>query len=960
LKHYLPKNAEDASALILTLLVIVLLSTVVTSFLSSTRTEQTATRNYTSKTQAEQFATSATQQAMATLQAAFNGNGNGTAIVTSQPGGITKYFFKNGTCTQNPTANLFFTATSTNANGTVNMNNLDNSTNSTISGLITGNSSEAITVARVEVKDSSGNQTIGRIAYYIDDEGTKINLNSLAGNKTTLNAGYGKTQSLSGVVSSTINGSANFTGNLTVVDAIINGTASSNNTSITNWTSFFRTEQAQVSLSINASQIKHYSTAPPSDFHLKYTPWGTQRLFINDEPVTDNGVTNVFSTLSGRDASGSVASASSTNPYEINGMALRNIFNGTFSDKYSINGTLQIAANMLQLKDKNTVGWNWKNWTGQILGSANLTTSGIPQSYFAYIPPVAINEVAIQPEKDITNGRLFICIYIEMFAPLFDYGTGNASIILNFQGATFNSGNTTVTFPADTITRNITYSYDKRLIHRFEFSQPASSFNGTLSVTMGDIRLLANSQNNSSIRDWLTGDVTNSLLPISSLSVNSTAMANYTASAPWNTSANLTSIQRKDIRLRQDSSGVYSALNNSVTSPWGVKSHTLPLVTTTTSNITSTGIPSSCDINSGDNPQANFATASVRCPFTEWGYRETGINSSDWPSDHQFNSSQALRRYYSYQYYAYPFLDATDATGNGLYIRPADLGKVMTDRNFRSLRTYYQPPVERARGFIPDWALLDVVSFSSNNSSINPYKIAPLNLNGRFNCLPSPSSQPTPVPRNNIQCLTKPFDASPVSTASKSFYGNPIRPSISLQQFSSYMPIYHWGWFPTNVGVTAGASLAMSSNLTQHITSNSSNATIAWSQTTGNNTWRSYRATKGWPSSQIIIPSEVTEIKQIADYYPASVNLTNPLWDGVETSENNENRLAAFFPGLTLCSNFFTIYAYAQALDKSGNVDSEHLTKTLVEVEITTPATTTTSAVYKVKSLYTQSIPMGD
>jgi hypothetical protein len=70
--------------------------------------------------------------------------------------------------------------------------------------------------------------------------------------------------------------------------------------------------------------------------------------------------------------------------------------------------------------------------------------------------------------------------------------------------------------------------------------------------------------------------------------------------------------------------------------------------------------------------------------------------------------------------------------------------------------------------------------------------------------------------------------------------------------------------------------------------------------------------------------------------------------------------LAAFFPGLTFCSNFFTISAYAQALDKSGNVDSEALTKTLVEVEITTPATATTSAIYKVKKLYTQSIPMGD
>jgi hypothetical protein len=77
------------------------------------------------------------------------------------------------------------------------------------------------------------------------------------------------------------------------------------------------------------------------------------------------------------------------------------------------------------------------------------------------------------------------------------------------------------------------------------------------------------------------------------------------------------------------------------------------------------------------------------------------------------------------------------------------------------------------------------------------------------------------------------------------------------------------------------------------------------------------------------------------------------------TSERLENRLAAFFPGLTLCSNFFTIYAYAQALDKSGNVDSEVLAKTLVEVEITTPATATTGAVYKVKKLYTQPIPLG-
>jgi hypothetical protein len=68
--------------------------------------------------------------------------------------------------------------------------------------------------------------------------------------------------------------------------------------------------------------------------------------------------------------------------------------------------------------------------------------------------------------------------------------------------------------------------------------------------------------------------------------------------------------------------------------------------------------------------------------------------------------------------------------------------------------------------------------------------------------------------------------------------------------------------------------------------------------------------------------------------------------------------VSAIIPGLTTCSNFFTIYAYAQALDKSGNVDSEHLTKTLVEVEVTTAATPTTPAQYKVKKLYSQTIPM--
>ena len=193
MKRYFPKNAEDASALILTLLVIVLLSTIVTSFLSSTRTEQTATRNYTSKTQAEQFAISATQQAMAKIQQGFTVNGTATTVITTQPGAIWQYTFAGGSCNavtgKNPVA-LF----STNGTTTVNLNNLQNPGNSTSSAssnqwTITGIASERINVVMENVTTAGSSQPIGRIAYYVDDEGTKLNVNAATGNRSTLNVG---------------------------------------------------------------------------------------------------------------------------------------------------------------------------------------------------------------------------------------------------------------------------------------------------------------------------------------------------------------------------------------------------------------------------------------------------------------------------------------------------------------------------------------------------------------------------------------------------------------------------------------------------------------------------------------------------------------------------------------------------------------------------------------------------
>ena len=904
-----------------------------------------AAKNFTRQNAAAGLAESATQMAMATLQGAFNDtasmSGNYTAVVTSQPGGITKYFFKNGNCTQNPTANLFFTSNSTNANGTVNMNNLV--TNTTISGLITGNGNEAITVAQVDVIDSSGNQTIGRIAYYVDDEGTKINFNSAAGNRSTLNAAYGKAASLAGA--------ANFTGNLiTTFDAIINATATTNNTNISNWTSFFRPEQVQKVLSLNASQMANVSTAPLSDFHLKYTPWGTQRLFVNDETIDDTGVSNIYSALTGLNAATGNASAT-PNAYEINGMALRNIFNGTFSDKYSSNGTKQIAANMLQMRDKNTIDLNF-NWRGPILGSGNLSASGIPQSYFAFNPCAIINEVAIQPEQDLLGNTIKVCVYVEIWAPFYNFFSAdnyNYELVVNLQSA---SGTSIVPITSQTITRTVPAIGipDNKKVEKITFSANATSFNGTLSVTMGDIKLLATPGNSSSIRDWITGPVINSLLPINT-TLNSTTTVNYTASSPWDTTANMASIQRKDIRIKYDSTGISSANNNSTTSPWGVALHTF---ISNNSSLTKIGNYSLTrgPIQSGA-PEAGDIVR--RAPqivnnITLTEFLAFGYHWSDWPSDHTCQNRDLINyRFFNFNRYFCPTLFAKDSTGNGLYIWPADLGKVMTDRMYRTLRVYWQPTQERARGYIPDWALLDLVSFSSNNSAKNPLKISPININGGFNCL----AAPTPQPRNNIQCLTKSFDIGGNVSSSIARTNSPLRYD------NSYPPGANGnsGW----LGAGANVSISLSSNIIQHITNNSA---IAWTRT-GNDTWSSYRTSKTWPSRQLILPCELAEIRNVSDFtntpnQDASWKASGFAWDHGDNTERNENRLAAFFPGLTYCSNFFTIYAYAQALDKTGNIDSEALTKTLVEVEIAAPATATTTAVYKVKKLYTQPILMGD
>jgi hypothetical protein len=1049
--------SSSGSALILTLLITALLATITVSFLSTSRVEQIAARNFSRQNAASGLAELATGQAMASIQTAFNGNGTGTGIVVTQPGAISKYFFSNGNCTNtsNATTNLFFTSNSANANGTVNINNLF--ANSTVSGLITGNASEAITVASVNVL--SGNQVIGKVAYYVDDELTKLNINGATDNRTTLNVSLPRSLSLSAVNS----------GNLTAFRSSIDGTMSETSSMLNNWGHHFRVDQTirhtsgsggNISLSLgnkgllnnattglSVSNQRNFvawlkgniSTAPLSDFHLKYTPWGARRLHINDEPLNSTGVDNVYNAL--------------------NSQFLSNIYGQTFNDKYgqqwswtgnmsqtsntTVNGLKQIAANMLQMRTPGShdISLVRSPYTGPVI-SENGTATFPPSGYYADIPSGCINEfgfkINYQDYDEGPGGRRGILLYpmpiIEfLLASYWPYGDiGNVFLEATIQSLTFtlsdslgNTTNRTIgplrlsgTFDLNNFAKIVTNGSDgTRLLPYHQLTSQQNIFNngatpafngnnnlpwsivGNPTLVMGDVKLYAGSSNASdALRDWLSGNFIMSKLGSNGTIVLNTpfalsqyAVKNQTPSNPPNflggniTSAgaprvttpyNASQNQTYETRVTSGTSlQSWPSAGNATTS--GVIFKTLSDHLTSEARANFRGNSTLQRIDSRVKGETAWAVAPFTYPtdetaiFTErstntssnrlngghntyyggYGLRPSETATRDIPGDSSPMGDNEPDYFITTEHswiYLPRKLYTLDSIGNATFNSPNDLGKVSTNVNWRRLRFMPRHRLEAAKNLIPDWAMLDVISFSSNNSSSSNLKIAPINPNGAF-AVDTSINNSTITPRNNIPALIKALE----STSDTDFQlGSALARTVSGSNmtFDKVDMRFEGTDFITFRGNTPFAT-SISGNIT-------SNSTTKWSTT--NSTWSAWRTANKWPATSLILPGEVTEIRGVADYGRRSqYQYDNSGTSGFKSIKENEGRLSAFFPGLTTCSNFFTIYAYAQALDKLGNIDSEALTKTLVEVEITAPATATTAAQYKVKKLYTQPIPLG-
>jgi Tfp pilus assembly protein PilX len=949
LKRYLPKNAEDASALIITLLVVVLLSTIAVSFLSTARIEQTATRNYSSKTMAEQFAISATEQAMAKIQEGFTVNGTATTIITTQPGAIWQFTFSGGSCnavaTKNP-VELFSGTGNVTTNGTANLNNLQSpSSNSTATSnrwTITGNASEQINVPFENI--TSNGTILGRIAYYVDDEGTKLNVNAATGNRSTLNVGT-RPQDIAALVSATQ--AASFS---TVVN-----NSTTNNSSVTGWSYFFRPEQVSAAVTgfsgNNTPFLSTATTSASSTANLTHllTPWGTQRIPINTLSTNaTNGagnasVSSIFEALTGLNGTsvnGTYTASNST--YGNTGRGLQNIFGGNFSTKYTPAGVKQIAANMLQMRDPNTFSVNASfGYNGSTLCDAlgpdpdpyNTTQNyfGIPSNYLANTPFPVINEIGATAVYGLGNAlqfRVRLYHWIELFNP-YDVpytNTTNATLVFmldKIQFRTNNTGNTTVGVAQDFRAyqginedaffnwyggpNNDVYDSGNRsepfvripniparstqtifleaVINWWSVPRGGSntypginsnstSITGNITTRIERILLLANKDNPLSIRDAISGNDTGDFI-FPSITMSITSGKRDIAPIPGNGSI---TFKRLDARNK-------TTRNGTATGAFVLDGNT---------SIT----------RNGSSYQDNIAPA----PDSTSGNTIPGDPILSNNSTYLLTSNSSADK-------LPPVLDFP------AFSSPADLGKVPTNTLYRSLRMQMQPAIEGTR--IPDWAMLDVISFGNSTNSTNPLtRLSPVNLNGRF-YLPGNASI---TPR-----------------------------AIGLRALAKVLEISANGTIQNPIDVAQSANLTATNNVTRFKGATANATTIAnaignmrWS---GSSSWDTRRNALRFPSDQYILPSEIMEIEGVAD----AVSQT----DYINSSSHfkwNEGRASALIPAVTTRSSFFAIYAYAQALDKSLNVESEALTKTLVEVLSDTSTTPTT---YKVKKLYTQPILIG-
>lgn len=184
-------------ALVITLAVLVMVTVLVIALLTLATGERSASSLSLQRTQAEVFADTAADRAMASIDVAIAlGSGAGKSWA-SEPGRITTFTIENGSGAISRESHDLFSAAPNAATGNVDLNAPSLSGNYPIAPPATGNSAATMKIGWKNIlrdpsqPPSEGNPIVGRVAYWVDDESCKVNINTADGSRKYSNGRYG-------------------------------------------------------------------------------------------------------------------------------------------------------------------------------------------------------------------------------------------------------------------------------------------------------------------------------------------------------------------------------------------------------------------------------------------------------------------------------------------------------------------------------------------------------------------------------------------------------------------------------------------------------------------------------------------------------------------------------------------------------------------------------------------------
>jgi hypothetical protein len=302
---------ERGVALILTLTILAIILILLMAFVTSMRTERIAARAFADQTRARFMAEGAIDQAIASMQSAMTNISANVSYVTAPGVAYTRNGVGGGGWV--PTS-LYTTGSSVDLNGSSN----------TITGIGPGYPINGVPVNvgwQSVISPTPNSQIIGRFAYWVDDESTKVNVNMTAGPATDP----------TGFTPEAIN---------LAVPQLFGGNANKIISYVTGTRSLDTIESLKLVNGITlATYLKNqfYVTANATSPDL--TPWGTKRLNLSQVVATNtpqNAVAVIATALSDPN--------------------LKTWFGQTFADKYKDpNGNSlvnQIAANIVDYVGK--------------------------------------------------------------------------------------------------------------------------------------------------------------------------------------------------------------------------------------------------------------------------------------------------------------------------------------------------------------------------------------------------------------------------------------------------------------------------------------------------------------------------------------------------------------------------------------------------------------------------------